>query len=330
MPTGSEESDWTLLSGGGLAYGRVSLDAQTIGFLTRSVQTLEEPLARAAAVTSLWDAMLDGHVPPATILNTLLSSLAVETNELVLQLLLDQVRQVFWRFMAPDARLDAAVRLESALRQGLDQAATTSARSALFATLRSVALTPACVEWLEAIWSRTRYIDGLPLSDVDEAGIALDLALRLPERADAIVMTQASRTSSGDWRARLAFIAPAVSPEQAERARFAESLGDPDRRRRETWVLAAVRCLHHPLRAVDSAPLVRPALVLLRDIQRTGDIFFPKRWTDAILSGHQSPTVADDVRHFIAELPSDYPPRLRLILQTAADPLFRAARLIGH
>ena len=41
----------------------------------------------------------------------------------------------------------------------------------------------------------------------------------------------------------------------------------------------------------------------MREIQQTGDIFFPKRWADATLSGYQSPQTAADVRQFIEELP---------------------------
>ena len=45
--------------------------------------------------------------------------------------------------------------------------------------------------------------------------------------------------------------------------------------------------LHHPLRAAASAKYVRPSLDLLWEIQKTGDIFFPKRWMDATLGGYR-------------------------------------------
>ena len=46
-------------------------------------------------------------------------------------------------------------------------------------------------------------------------------------------------------------------------------------RRREPWVLEGLGNLHHPLRAEASAKYVQPSLELLREIQQTGDIFFP-------------------------------------------------------
>ena len=64
---------------------------------------------------------------------------------------------------------------------------------------------------------------------------------------------------------------------------------------------------------------------MLEEIQRTGDMFFPKRWMDATLSGHSSASVAQMVKTFIAELPH-YPDRLRRIILSSTDELFRAAR----
>ena len=79
-----------------------------------------------------------------------------------------------------------------------------------------------------------------------------------------------------------------------------------------------------------SKKYIRPALDLVREIQRTGDIFFPKRWADAALSGYQSVQTAADVRDVIDHLPADYPQRLRWVLLSSADPLFRAARLLSQ
>ena len=88
------------------------------------------------------------------------------------------------------------------------------------------------------------------------------------------------------------------------------------------------RYLNHPLRAASSKKYIVPALDLVPEIQRTGDIFFPKRWADASLAGYQSVQTAAEVRAFIDHLPADYPPRLRWVLLSAADPLFRASRLL--
>jgi aminopeptidase N len=183
------------------------------------------------------------------------------------------------------------------------------------------------VDWLESVWRRDTRIDGLPLSEIDEADLACDLAVRDVPDAQGIMAAQLARFTNADRKARFAFITPALSSDSTVRAAFFASLRNPKSRVREAWVLDAARYLHHPLRAGTSAPLVRPALDLLWEIQRTGDIFFPKRWADATLSGYQSAETAAEVRTFIAALPADYPPRLRWVVLASADPLFRAAAL---
>jgi aminopeptidase N len=177
------------------------------------------------------------------------------------------------------------------------------------------------------VWRREVKVPGLPLAETDETTLAFDLAVKGVASAEAILDAQAERIQNPDRRARFAFVRPAVSADAAVRDRFFESLKDVANRRREAWVLDGVGYLHHPLRAPASRKHVRPALDLVREIQRTGDIFFPKRLADATLSGYQSPQTAGDVRAFIDALPFDYPPRLKWVLLSAADPLFRAAKL---
>ncbi len=60
----------------------------------------------------------------------------------------------------------------------------------------------------------------------------------------------------------------------------------------------------------------------MKEIQRTGDIFFPTRWTEASLSSHRSTEAAATVQDFLAsEL--QYPQRLRWTILSSADELFR-------
>ena len=96
-------------------------------------------------------------------------------------------------------------------------------------------------------------------------------------------------------------------------------------RRRETWVLQAVSYLHHPLRAAESEKYIPASLEVLREIQRTGDIFFPKRWMDATLGGHRSPSAAHMVNVFLENVPKDYPDRLKRIVLSSADDMIRAS-----
>jgi aminopeptidase N len=213
------------------------------------------------------------------------------------------------------------------MRDGIARGRTTSAKSIFFNGYRSMALTPGGVRYLERVWSRAEKVAGLPFAEPDEATMALELAVRGVPNTEAILQTQRNRMTNPDRKARFEFVMPALASAPDVRQRFFESLRDVSHRRREPWVTEAVSYLHHPLRAAESIPLVAPSLELLQEIQRTGDIFFPKNWMDATLSGHQSPRVAETVRQFLAQRP-DYPVRLRRIVLQSADDLFRAVELL--
>jgi aminopeptidase N len=92
-------------------------------------------------------------------------------------------------------------------------------------------------------------------------------------------------------------------------------------------VLDGLRYLHHPLRSTQSERFIEPSLEMLLQIQRTGDIFFPKRWMDATLGSYRSVSAAATVRAFLERLPQTYPERLRRIVLSSADDLFRASAM---
>jgi aminopeptidase N len=319
---------WVLPTGRGLGYGDFVLDAANLEAVAAALPKMTDALTRGSAAVTLWESMLEGRLAPDRMRRVLTAALPIETDELNTSQLLEYTRSLFWRFTAADDRADVAPALEGLLRTGLGRAKTTSQKAAWFGTLRSVATTAETLTWLEAIWRRQAVVPGLPLAETDEAELALDLAVRDVPDAKAILDEQYARLTNADRKARFAFVRPAVSGDAAVRASFFESLRDVKNRRREAWVLEGARYFHHPLRSSDAKPFVLDALGLVREIQQTGDIFFPKRWADATLSGYQSPQTAADVRRFIDELPPDYPSRLKWVLLSSADQLFRAARIL--
>jgi aminopeptidase N len=328
VAAGHTTPEWILPSGGGVGYGDFALDARSLDALMRAVPAIADPVTRGAALVTLWESMLEGRVEPLRVRELLMDALPREHDELLLQLLLDQTRALFWRFTPTNERAALASRLEPLLRAGLDRATSTREKAAWFNTIRAVATTRSTVAWLERVWRRDEPVPGLPLAETDESDLAIDLAIRDVPDAGAILRAQLDRITNPDRRARFAFLMAAASPDPAVRARFFDGLRNTANRTHEAWVIDAMRALHHPLRSPSSAALVQPSLALLREIQRTGDIFFPKRWADATLSGYQTADVAASVRQFIDTLPRDYPPRLRWVLLSSADPLFRAAQML--
>jgi aminopeptidase N len=316
-----------LPNGGGLAYGEIHLDAASREWLATNLPNVRDPLTRGSAWLTLWDAVLDGELPAARLIDLALRALPRETDELIVEEILDQLRTAYWRLTSAPARTELAPRVEQVLRTGLARAGTPSLKGAYFAALRSVSLTRPTIEWLTSVWDRRVKVPGLTLAEPDDIALAEDLAIKDGARWRQIVTTQIERTKDPDRKARLTFVAPALSSDAAERDAFFASLSDPANRRHEPWVLEGLRALHHPLRGESSAKYVQPGLAMLREIQRTGDIFFPKRWMDATLGGYSSAAKAETARMFLANLSVDYPDRLRRIVLSSADLLFRSARM---
>ena len=317
---------YVLPTGGGIGYGGFALDPASRAYILAHLADIGDPLTRGSAVVTLWEDMLDGRAKPDAALEMLLAALPRERDELNVQRMLDYTQQAFWRWVPAATRTALAPRVEQLFRDGLDKAATPSLKSAWFSALRDTAHTPATLEWLERVFRKSEAVPGLVLAEPDYINLAQALALRAVPAWTEILDLQQEGTKNPDRKAQFVFVRPALSPDQAVRDAFFESLADVKNRAHEPWVLEGLSFLHHPLRAAASEKYIPRSLALLQEIQRTGDIFFPKRWMDATLSGHSSERAARVVTDFITTLPASYPDRLRRIILSAADDLFRATR----
>ena len=322
---GLKRPSFVLPNGEGLGYGLFLLDEYSREYLVARVETLPDPLTRGSAWVTLWDNLLEARIDATEFFDTASRAVAIESDEQNVERILAYLVRTFWRFLPANERLSRSPAFEALLRSGLERAPTMSRKAAWFNALRDTALTPGSLEWLERVWRRQEAVPGLPLAEPDEIALALELAVRDVPGAGDILQQQHDRTQNPDRKARFAFVMPALSSDPAVREQAFERFRDVQNRRREPWVVESLRYLNHPLREKHAYRFLRPALDLLREIQRTGDIFFPTRWAEATLSGHQSPDAAAAVRRFLAGNPQ-LPERLRWTVLVASDELMRAAR----
>jgi aminopeptidase N len=315
---------FVLPTGGGVGYGGFVLDSGSIADLLAHLSDIQDPLTRGAAWVTMWEQMLDGRVQPRVFLDLVVRALPRETDEQNVQRVLNYAQQDYWRFLNAEARQRVAPTLESVLRNGLETASSPSLKSAWFSAIRDTALSKPALAWLEQVWRKEVDVPGLTLAEPDFITLALELAVREVPRWSEILDEQTRRIQNPDRKARFEFVRPALSPDETARDTFFESLKQVGNRRREPWVLEAVAYLHHPLRAAAAEKYIPASLELLHEIQRTGDIFFPRRWTDATLGGHNSPRAAQMVKTFLDALPANYPDRLRRVVLSSSDDLFRA------
>jgi aminopeptidase N len=251
----------------------------------------------------------------------------VESEELNVERILAHLHDVFWRYLPDSERAAAAGRLEQTLRAGIARASTASLKSAYFAAFRRTVTTPDGIAYLDRVWRRQERIPGLTFAETDFIDMAQELALRHVAGADAVLTEQHTRITNPDRKARFAFVMPALSPDARKRDAFFASLGRVENRQHERWVTDGLRYLNHPTRRSHAERYIKPGLDMLQEIQRTGDIFFPLDWTNAVLGGHNSRAAAETVTSFLAAH-TDYPPRLRQVIEQNADQLIRAARTL--
>ena len=331
--------EFILPTGGGLAYGGVTLDDRSRAFLLAHVEELQDPVARGAAWITFWDELLNGRVDPSEFIEAALRALPHENTEQNVQLITSYLDDAVWRFIGNNARRALAPRLERALRDGIARSTASSLKSTYFSAFRTVVSTDDGVAFLERVWRRRERVPGLVLAEPDEATMALELAVRGVPSAASILEEQLQRFQNPDRKARFEFVMPALSGEEATRDGFFTRLSDLNNRRREPWVIEGLSYLNHPLRANESLKHLRPSIDILETIQRTGDIFFPKNWMDAVLGGHSSRDAVNIVRAFLDEHPAPdpaaaagaappYPVRLRQIILQSADELFRAPDIV--
>ena len=318
---------YVLSNGEGIGYGLFTLDAGSRSFFLGHLPELGDPVTRATAWITLWDDMLEAQVAPAPLAELMLRALPEETEEQNVQRILSYLSRTYWIFLSDTDRVAMAPRVESVLRSGIGQSTAASLKSAYFTAFRRVVTTPAGLGYLERVWRKEEKIPGLTFAETDYIAMAQDLAVRDVRGTEAILAEQQRSITNPDRRERFVFSLPALSPDESVRDEFFTSLSKVENRRREPWVIDGLLFLNHPLRRKHAERYIEPSLSLLSEIQRTGDIFFPTRWTQAVLDGHNSRTAAELVSRFLATQP-EYPSRLRQIIDQSSDNLIRAAKIV--
>ena len=310
---GRKPPAWLLPDRKGLGYGRMKLDDATRAFLLARMHEVKEPATRGVAWLALWEDALDGLIKPADFLAAIERSLPSEEQELLVARLARWHHDWHWRFSKSRDQKGAALfwRLAAAAK-------TPSLKKSY---LKAWARETDDAARLRKVWARELSVPGLALDDEEETALALELATRGVDVLDE----QVSRLKNPDRRARLEFLKPAALGDQS----WFVALRAPEGRRKESWIEDGLKLLNHPLREREALTLLPESLRLLPEVKRSGDIFFPAAWLEAVLSGHGSPESAVIARDFLAVEGPRLDPRLKALCEARFDFLFAAARQRG-
>ncbi len=327
--TGKPTPDFILPHVTEKAYGFFELDEKSQSYLLANIQTVEDEMTKSAAWFSVYESMLRGKIAPKQILETLLVGLPAEKEIQGLSSRLGYLRTTFWGYLSGEDQLANARKIENLLWELMQKAENAGRKKTLFDTYVSIARSPKGVEQLQDLWSEKLTIKDFTLSENEYTTLAYELAVRNVEGSAKILQQQLTKITNPDRKAAMAFITPALSNDETVRDAFFESLKQKENRAKEPWVGRALQYLHHPLRAESAEKYIIPSLELVQEIQKTGGIFFPKRWSQTILAGHQSVPAAQAVHQFLTNLPADYPVKLKNKILQSADVLERKAMILN-
>lgn len=305
----------------GRGYGYFRADTK---LLEAAWRTETDAVVRASLWMTLWETFLREPSSATSFAQEVLLGITVEKDPLLLEYLVDKFDRVFWQFLPAADRSLMSKEIEDKVLERLMLEKDNSCKRALFNLYRSVALSPDGVNMLKRLWMGEITV-GLDLTERDRIQLAYALALRQAEGFEKILDDQLARITNPDRQAEFTFVRSALSADPDVRDAFFARLKEKENRAREPWVLEAVRYLHHPLRAESSERYLPESLQLLEEIQRTGDIFFPKGWLDATLGYYRSPGAAKAVRSYLTRNTS-LRQDLRNKLLQSSDMLFRAAQ----
>ena len=156
------------------------------------------------------------------------------------------------------------------------------------------------------------------LNESDAMTLAYELAVRYPERYNEIYTTQLERITNADRRNQFEYIMRGTHPDAKVRDALFESLMEPENRRIEPWTATLLGYLNHHLRDEEAVKYIYRGLEEIEEVQRTGDIFFPRNWAGALLGGHTSDEAKAEVERFLSDH-SDLHNLLRNKILQAAD-----------
>jgi aminopeptidase N len=319
---GLAKPDFIIYNSNGYGYGVFPVDRDNLN----QIAAVSSEVARAYSYINLYENVLIGKTAPLVAYECFLKGIEVEKDELIVRLLSNQLREMYWMFLTEKQQQANQNRLENFAYESLQKDLPANIKKILFGLFNSVAYSETAKERLFRIWNREDVFQNLKFNEDDYANIAMDLALFQHPKTVQIIEKTMLVTTNPDKQKRLAFLLPAVSNDEAVRDAFILSLKEEQNRVKAPWVISALGYLNHPLRQESTQKHLRLYLDLIEEIQTTGDLFFPKRWLTASVGRYSSPFAYQVVETFLKENP-EFSPILKRKLLQATDGLDRAQKI---
>ncbi|MFD1294966.1 M1 family metallopeptidase [Lutibacter holmesii] len=315
---GAEEPLYILYNSNGYGYG---VFPTSINGLSQ-ISNIQNEVSRAHAYLNSYENTLNGSITNTVTFENLVKGIGLETNEMILNMITSQARNIYWNSFTEQQRSKFQPNLEKTLYNRLKQDESKNIKKTLYNTLISIAYSKKGMALLFRIWNKQETIENLILNKDNYTRLAQLLALYGHPDAQEILKKSKSELTNPDKIKRFEFLVPALASNPAERAAYFESFKEAKNREKENWVQTACSFIHHPLRQKYTIESVAISLELLEEIQETGDIFFPLGWLNSTIGMYTSKEAYSLVTQYVSSHP-DLDPNLKLKLLQATDNLYR-------
>jgi len=314
----------------GCGYGYFKLDSLTSDFILNSLSNyssgknkelplLDDVVTRGSLLITLYENLLNGTIAPDKFAWAMYEYLPREENTLLFTRAIGYLSATYTKYLCKNG---ANEELEQNLWNLIENNKNVQHKTLALRVFMDVVNSEKGVERLFSLWSKPESLRSVKLGERDLIKASYELMLRLPEKYTQIIELQLSRITNPDRKREFKYVIPALSSDKAVRDSVFNSLLKEENRNVEPWTSTSMSYLNHYLRDMKSVEYIAPGLNVLKEIQRTGDIFFPTDWLKALLGGHNSLESLQVVEEFLSANP-DYPPMLRNKILQQSDHLYR-------
>jgi aminopeptidase N len=293
----------------GMGYGVFTVDTQNTNYQLTHWMHCPSDLSREAMLMNIYENFVGHHITADACTHSLLQGLTGERNALVASTCCNYLSTTI-RHLKGEGRYAA----EKDCWTMSKTHPILSCRQKLLRSLFSLATEPSVIDSLYTLWKEK---SDNTLNEDDYMTLAYQLALRKPQEWKSIINTQRQRLTSIDRQREFDYISRGCIPDEDSQYQLFLSLLKKENRTIEPWTQRLLALLNSPLREQYAVRYIKPGLNILQEIQKTGDIFFPKGWLVALLSGHLSKEAKAAVTTFIQTHPN-YPIALKNKLLQAA------------
>ncbi len=311
----------------GNGYGYFRMSKESGDYLMKNLAGIKSSVERRMALINLYDNVLHNNIGADDFIRQLLINLPKESDQLLYSTMLQYISGIYKTYLKPrcgeKTYEKVGKEIEDSLWSIFEESGSAGIKATTFKTLYNLMPTNETADRMYDYWSGKKEVKGITLGTRDLMDMSLKLSIYYPKRAKDITAEQLAKIENRDMKSEYLFVSQAVQRGKKEREEFFNSLKDEKNREVESWTQKALSLLIQERKGDNSRDsYIKPALELLPEIQRTGDIFFPAQWCSSLLIGNNSYEAYREVDSFLKANPNLHP-MLKSKLLIAADHLYR-------